>query len=419
MLTCTTMRRALVALLACVGAADPEVAKVRLIVLSGPRTGSSLLIETLRRHESILLHGEIFHEDDLRKSEKDGFDGGLVVGDDVFHARHRDPRVLLDFVGAHGLGRTVVGFKLFSEHLEWQFLPTFLRWSTHVVVLQRTHMLAQYVSICVAQKNNDWVQHERRRSRVEPVAVDVTNFDSWRHREVAFAREARRVADASAGAAPAILAVNYEEDLCMPEQRVAILARLAAFLDLAPFADVVHGAGLPVKQHDHTLLAAFVTNWAALPPVMLGEYAHLPTGCRQHNRPRARRRRLSGDDGDDGACPQAGYEFANYLEPYEVAGLGDSDEIESRAIDKIEPALRLKYVGVKIDVRGERFYVYDVAWQAKETAWAIYAGPLEDGGAVDRDPDARLAIFIDGFLHQLIAASAALNPGVILRKNPG
>ena len=144
---------------------------MRLIVLSGARTGSSLLIETLRRHRDILMHGEIFHENDLRKSEKDGFDGGLVVGDDVFFQRHSRPRVLLDYIGGHSLGRRVVGFKLFSEHLEWQQLPAFLGWASHVVVLQRTHMLAQYISICVAQRNNDWVQHDERRRRTEPIAL--------------------------------------------------------------------------------------------------------------------------------------------------------------------------------------------------------------------------------------------------------
>ena len=103
------------------------------------------MIETLRRHKDILMHGEIFHENDLRKSEKDGFDGGLVVGDEYFSKRRTEPRILLEYIGAHSQGRKVVGFKLFSEHLEWQMLPAFLRWSTHVVVLQRTHMLAQYI----------------------------------------------------------------------------------------------------------------------------------------------------------------------------------------------------------------------------------------------------------------------------------
>ncbi|KAH8057249.1 phytanoyl-CoA dioxygenase [Aureococcus anophagefferens] len=339
---------------------EPSDAAMRLIVLSGARTGSSLLIETLRRHADILMHGEIFHENDLRKSEKDGFDGGLKVGDDVFNKRHATPRVLLDFVASHSLGRKVVGFKLFSEHLEWQKLPAFFDWASHVVVLQRTHMLAQYVSICVAQRNNDWVQHDERRRRMEPVALDVGNFESWRHREVAFADEAARAADRLGEKAPRVLKINYEENLCMPAHRVEILDKLAGFLDLAAFEDVVHSKGLPVKQHDHTLLESFVTNWDDLPPVL------------------------------------AGYEFANYLEPYEVDGLHIPDTHSSREFDKIEPRAPAQ------GMRGNR--------------WAVVVGPLDADGNVDASPDARLVLLIDGFLHQLIAASKDLNPGFIFRK---
>lgn len=55
-----------------------EPGSKRLVVLSGPRTGSSLLVAMLRSHaRQILMHGEPFHEDDLRGSAKDGFDGGV------------------------------------------------------------------------------------------------------------------------------------------------------------------------------------------------------------------------------------------------------------------------------------------------------------------------------------------------------
>lgn len=283
-------------------------------------------------------------------------------------------------------------------------------------------MRPRYISICVAQKNNDWVQHEARRARTEPIALDVGNFESWKHREVAFATEAMKVVGRSRpGERAKLLKVNYEENLCMPAHRVEILAELASFLELPPFEDVVHAKGLPMKQHDHTLLETFVTNWDELPPVLVGEYAHLPTGCRQHTRPHVlRRRRGLLADGDEAACPQAGYEFTNYLEPFEVDGLHIPDTHSSRETHKIEPALRLKYLGIKLNIRGKDQYIYDVAWQGtKGNRWAVHIGPLDSDGIVDRDPDKRLVIIIDGFLHQLIAASAELNPGVILRKNVG
>ena len=38
------------------------------------------MVAMLRAHRrQILMHGEPFHENDLRKTEKDGFDGGVDV----------------------------------------------------------------------------------------------------------------------------------------------------------------------------------------------------------------------------------------------------------------------------------------------------------------------------------------------------
>ena len=80
----------------------PAPGSKRLVVLSGPRTGSSLLVAMLRAHRrQILMHGEPFHQYDLRKSDKDGFDGDVEVPDDVFAARRSEPLRLLDHMAAH------------------------------------------------------------------------------------------------------------------------------------------------------------------------------------------------------------------------------------------------------------------------------------------------------------------------------
>ena len=125
------MRRLAVALAAATLAQEPE-APVRLLLLAGARTGSSLLVSTLRKHPEILCHGEVFHEKDLRRDAKDGFDGGVFPNDALFGKRHTDPGALLDFMARNPMGRRAVAFKLFSEHLEWQRLPRVLRWATHV-----------------------------------------------------------------------------------------------------------------------------------------------------------------------------------------------------------------------------------------------------------------------------------------------
>ncbi|KAH8098272.1 phytanoyl-CoA dioxygenase [Aureococcus anophagefferens] len=47
----------------------------KLVLLSAPRSGSTLLVEMLRTHDDVLMHGEPFHASDLRASAKDGFAG--------------------------------------------------------------------------------------------------------------------------------------------------------------------------------------------------------------------------------------------------------------------------------------------------------------------------------------------------------
>ena len=69
--------RLLAILTLCRAAKKPEPASKRLVIISGPRTGSSLLIQMLRAHDQVLMHGEPFHEFDVRGSKKDGFDGGI------------------------------------------------------------------------------------------------------------------------------------------------------------------------------------------------------------------------------------------------------------------------------------------------------------------------------------------------------
>ena len=63
------------------------------------------------------MHGEPFHEFDVRQSAKDGFDGGVEVNDELFGRRHAAPEELLAHMARHHRGREVVGFKLFQKHL--------------------------------------------------------------------------------------------------------------------------------------------------------------------------------------------------------------------------------------------------------------------------------------------------------------
>ena len=154
----------------CHAAKKPAPASKRLVIISGPRTGSSLLIQMLRAHDQVLMHGEPFHEFDVRGSKKDGFDGGITIEDSVYEQRHSDPQKLLEAITATAT-KELVGFKLFRKHVPSHKLGDVLQWATHVIWLTREDRLAQYVSICLALKSGSWVQFEDAKDTAKELRV--------------------------------------------------------------------------------------------------------------------------------------------------------------------------------------------------------------------------------------------------------
>ena len=200
----------------------PEPGSKRLVVLAGPRTGSSLLVAMLRAHRrQILMHGEPFHQYDLRKSDKDGFDGDLEVPDDVFNSRKSEPLRLLEHIGANHRNREIVGFKLFQKHLTTKHLPDLLKWATHLVWLKRDNELAQYVSVCLAQKGGVWVQYERGAEAARNVTLSDDFFRLWIHAEKQYMSYATGIVSLLEvdGVAPKVLQLTYERDLCSLDLR--------------------------------------------------------------------------------------------------------------------------------------------------------------------------------------------------------
>lgn len=268
------------------GAANTTAATrrgLRLVLLSAPRSGSTLLVEMLRGHASILMHGEPFHRSDVRGSAKDGFAGNVTVDDGAFAARHEDPGQLLEAIAARDRGRRVVGFKLFSKHLDWGNLGVFLGWATHVVLLDRSNRLSQYASICLAQKSNVWAAYpgEDHRAGGLNVSLRADHFSTWRDHQANFsARTREALAAVDAAQRPSVLELTYEVDLCPAgAARASALRRVEAFLGVEAGVATHSAPRLPVKQHPHDLRAS-VANWAAVAASdAAAPYAALPSGC--------------------------------------------------------------------------------------------------------------------------------------------
>ena len=178
--------------------------RARLVLLSAPRSGSTLLVEMLRTHGDVVMHGEPFHEQDLRASRKDGLARNVTVDDAAFRRRRERPQELLEALGRQHANRRVVGFKLFSKHLDWKRLGTFLDWATHLILLRRDDAFAQYVSICLAQASNVWAAYPGSAKHDHVVSVDAALFDTWSKHEAAFVETVER-ALAKAADPPGVL----------------------------------------------------------------------------------------------------------------------------------------------------------------------------------------------------------------------
>ena len=134
---------------------QPDLA--RIIVFAARRTGSSLLIASLRAHPLVLMHGELFHVRDL-SDEDDGYVGsGEQPGEDIVGVRRREPLKMLRFVESHaGRNHRAVGLKVFRDHLHRRNWPVLTDWCTVCVILRREDVAAQYRSLVIARRTGRW-----------------------------------------------------------------------------------------------------------------------------------------------------------------------------------------------------------------------------------------------------------------------
>ncbi|XP_055329290.1 uncharacterized protein LOC129581980 [Paramacrobiotus metropolitanus] len=114
----------------------------RCLLLSSPRAGSTFLLNLLRRHPQIMLTGEMLS------------DSRIIEG---------DPLEDLDKKLSKIKSKSMVGFKLFPEHLQlrgikFDQLVRHLQ-ITHVIVLWRENLIEQLASLKIAQETGEWFLH--------------------------------------------------------------------------------------------------------------------------------------------------------------------------------------------------------------------------------------------------------------------
>lgn len=209
-------------------------APVRFMIACAARTGSTMLVRTLRSHPALVVHGEVWGERMV------GLDGPLAreceadpaVFDALQRARFEHPEdCMRRFLDAHGAQAT--GFKLKFDELvrpEWNGIRRLVEADTalRIVFLHRRDLLRRYLShqVVLHQTGITNVPVGGTLPEVAPFAVDIDDC----LRDIAETRRREREFEAAFAAHPSMHVVY--EDLAADPQ--AQCDRVFGFLGLAP-----------------------------------------------------------------------------------------------------------------------------------------------------------------------------------------
>ena len=204
------------------------------MIACAARTGSTMLVRTLRSHPGLVMHGEVWGERMV------GLDGPLARECEadpaafaaLERARFEHPEACMQrFLDAHAA--QAVGFKLKFDELvrpEWSGIRELVETDAdlRIVFLHRRDLLRRYLShqVVLRQTGVTHVPVGGVLPAVAPFAVDIEDC----LRDIAETRRRRREFEA-AFAAHASLHVAYEDLAADPQVQCD---RVFAFLGLAP-----------------------------------------------------------------------------------------------------------------------------------------------------------------------------------------
>ena len=153
------------------------------VVVSEPRTGSTVLGHKLELLNDVSCQGEIFHPDEIFSS---------ITMDSIPNLKERNSSPV-DFLNKvieqtyKQKGKSsLIGFKLFFDHNP-AITDYILDHKIPIVLLERTNKLAQYASLKIAKKTGKWnsddiiskEQEELNRKRGKKVKFSLLEFIAY------------------------------------------------------------------------------------------------------------------------------------------------------------------------------------------------------------------------------------------------
>lgn len=237
------------------------------MIACAARTGSTMLVRTLRTHPALLVHGEVWGRRMV------GLDGPLASLDpDACHAleaqRFGSPAAAMArFLAPHGA--EAAGFKLKYDELvrpEWRGIRALVEGDVElrIVFLDRRDLLRRYLShqVVLRQTGVTNVPAGEAPPTVQPFVVDIDDL----LRDIAETRRRTREFATAFAAHPSIR-IAYEDLAAAPQ---ATCDRVAAFLDVAP-APVRVATERIVRQPPEALVLNHAEVVAALAAVTEGD----------------------------------------------------------------------------------------------------------------------------------------------------
>lgn len=240
--------------------AGPNRGYTRFVVVAHQRSGSSLVINTLRAHPEVISFGELFYQERTEFNVA-GYDNRSRRSIDF---RNRSPIEFLEtFVfTSYRAGIRAVGFKVFPDQLDNPNFDCVWRWfleqkDLKVIALSRDNLLATYTSLLIAEKDKRFsIDSESERSTTT-VAIDPAECMAEFERRELYRRRARNALRANE-----VMTLSYEALAQEPSHH---LRRIQRFLEI----EVLDLDVATIKQETRPL-SEVIENFDALRGFFLG-----------------------------------------------------------------------------------------------------------------------------------------------------
>eukprot|EP01041_Mallomonas_annulata_P012020 gene12020-25182_t len=156
-----------------------DVPKIKFVIFTAARTGSTYLCDLLSRHPSLEMNYEIFNPRNgpfVRIVHQHQIPNSFLI-----NKRH-NPKAFLDKVWSLSSDNNItsaVGFKIFHNHLDWSVVENLLILDQSIkkIILVRSDILSVYLSHTIALQTKIWSKVNTSNYTIE---MNVTEFNSYK-----------------------------------------------------------------------------------------------------------------------------------------------------------------------------------------------------------------------------------------------